>query len=65
MEIYSNNFECLDVIERKPILVYVEVKGKRKTTIVKQLPFSDDEIKTQLKMFKNILGCNGTYKNND
>ena len=41
-----------------------QVKGKRKTTIVKQLPFSNDEIKEQLKMFKTILGCNGTYKNN-
>lgn len=64
MEVYGNNYLDVGILDKFPIIIYVEVKGKRKTTIVKQLPFTDDEIKTQLKLFKNILGCNGTYKNN-
>ena len=64
MEVYSNNYLDMDFLEREPIIIYVEVKGKRKITIVKNLPFSINEIRLQLKQFKNILGCNGTFKNN-
>jgi len=65
MEIYNVNFNGLDILDTKPIVVYSNTKGRRTITLVRDLPFSKIEILQQLKLLKKILNCNGTFKNNE
>jgi len=66
MEIYSNNFNGLDILNKEPIIIYSK-KVKRNISYVNNLLFyfSNYEIIQHLKILKKILNCNGTFKNNE
>lgn len=65
MEICGVNFNGLDILDTKPIVVYSKTSGRRTITKVSDLPFSKFEILQQLKLLKKKLNCNGTFKNNE
>lgn len=49
--------------ELRPVRIRVEKRrGRRDVTIVENLPFSKESMKSFLKEMKRILACGGTYK---
>ena len=66
MEIYSNNFNGLCIVDKEPIIIY-SMLGRRNITYVKNLLFyySKYEILKHLRKLKKELNCNGTFKNNE